>query len=158
MRKLLLILPIAVFAACDKSDKDTTYPEISTQGIDACPLGCEEYHRGDVIPFNFLFTDDTELGSYNIEIHNNFDHHTHSTSSIDCDEHEDHDDDEVHDVANAWVYNQDFAIPNDTRSYCARHDIEVPSNAAFGAYHFMIRVTDAAGWQQLHSVEIHVVE
>ncbi|MBP5715538.1 MAG: DUF4625 domain-containing protein, partial [Bacteroidales bacterium] len=41
---------------------------------------------------------------------------------------------------------------------CARHDIEVPANAAFGAYHFMIRVTDEAGWQQLHSVEIHVVE
>lgn len=153
-----MFIALAVACGSEDDDKDMTYPEISTQGIDACPLGCEEYRRGDMIPFNYLFTDDTELGSFNVEIHNNFDHHTHSTSSVDCDEHEDHDGNEVHDVANAWVYNQDFSIPADTRSYCARFDIEVPANAAFGPYHFMIRVTDAAGWQQICSVEIHIVE
>ena len=61
-----------------------TYPVINTTDIVAVPSDCEVYKRGDVIPLNFLFTDDSELGSYNVEIHNNFDHHTHSTSSVEC--------------------------------------------------------------------------
>ena len=63
------------------------------KGITANPIDCQTYHRGDVIAFNYVFEDDTELGSFNIEIHNNFEHHTHSTSTTECedeDEHEHH--------------------------------------------------------------------
>ena len=89
MKKTFLsLILLCALSACSSSDdsepKDMTYPEISDKGIVAVPTDCDVFNRGEVIPFNYLFTDDTELGSYNIEIHNNFDHHTHSTSSVEC--------------------------------------------------------------------------
>ena len=89
MKKIILsLMLLCALCACSSSDdtesKDMTYPEISDQGIVAVPIDCQVFKRGEVIPFNYLFTDDTELGAYNIEIHHNFDHHTHSTSSVEC--------------------------------------------------------------------------
>ena len=34
----------------------------------------------------------------------------------------------------------------------------IPADAALGDYHFMIRLTDRAGWQQLHAVAIKITE
>ena len=69
---LISILTLG-FTACSSSDDnestDMTYPEIKTEGITANPIDCQVYKRGEVIPVCFLFTDDTELGAYNIEIH-----------------------------------------------------------------------------------------
>lgn len=164
----LMSLPVALvcvislgFAACGSDDdtKDMTPPVISAEGIEANPINCQVYHRGETIPFSYLFADDTELGSYNIEIHNNFDHHSHSTES---DEHEgaecEDDDDHEHDSAGGryWVYNESFPIPSGTRSYAARVDIAIPEDIAPGDYHFMIRLTDRAGWQQLKAMAIIV--
>ena len=158
------------FNACSKDDdKDMTAPVISDQGITANPVNCQVYHRGDVIPFHYIMTDNEELGNYNIEIHNNFDHHSHSTVGDDHDhDHEmgecdDHDEDEhehehEHSEGNPWVYNHDFAIPAGLRQYEARHDIEIPADIAPGDYHFMVRLTDRAGWQQLHAVAIKIIE
>ena len=65
----------------DEEQKDMQQPVISEQGITANPIDCQVYQRGSVIPFHYLMTDNQELGAYNIEIHNNFDHHTHSTTA-----------------------------------------------------------------------------
>ena len=129
-----------------------TYPEISDKGIVAVPIDCQVFKRGEVIPFNYLFTDDTELGAYNIEIHHNFDHHTHSTSSVECLM------DERKQAVKPWVYNQDFTIAAGQRSYNARHDIAIPADIDAGDYHFMIRLTDRAGWQQLRAMAIKITE
>ena len=155
----------ATIVSCSNSDdetKDMTAPVISAEGITANPINCQQYRRGDTIPFHYLFTDDQELGSYNIEIHNNFDHHSHSTEADDhghgmneCDD--DDDDEHEHGEGNAWVYNQSFSIPAGSRSYDARNDIEIPADIAPGLYHFMVRLTDRAGWQQLHAVAIMIL-
>ena len=129
-----------------------TYPVISSQGIVAVPIDCEVFHRGDVIPFNYLFTDDTELGSYNIEIHHNFDHHTHSTTAIDCEL------DAKKTPQHPWVFNRDYNIPDGLRSYEATLEIAIPTDIDTGDYHFMIRLIDRAGWQQLHAVAIKIVD
>ena len=113
--------------------------------------------------------DNQELGNFNIEIHNNFDHHTHSTEADDhdhdhemgeCDDDEEHEHEHEHEHSegNAWVYNRDFTIPAGQRQYDARVDIPIPADAALGDYHFMIRLTDRAGWQQLHAVAIKITE
>ena len=78
-KNILSLILLCALGACSSSDddedsKDMTYPVINTTDIVAVPSDCEVYKRGDVIPLNFLFTDDSELGSYNVEIHNNFDH------------------------------------------------------------------------------------
>ena len=150
------------FTACggDDDDKDMNKPVISDQGITANPIDCQVYQRGTVIPFHYIFTDDTELGAYNIEIHTNADHHSHSTSSVECedeDEHE-HEHEHEHEAVKPWVFNQDFTIPAGQRTYTARIDIPIPTDIDAGDYHFMIRLTDRAGWQQLKAVAIKITE
>ena len=163
MMALITVLSLS-FTACnnDDDDKDMTPPVISAEGIIANPVNCQEYHAGDVIPFHYVMSDNRELGAYNIEIHNNFDHHSHSTEADDHDhDHEmgECDDDEhehEHSEDKAWVYNHDFTIPAGQRQYDARVDIPIPADINPGDYHFMIRLTDRAGWQQLHAVAIKI--
>ncbi len=141
------------FTSCGSDDdlRDMTKPVISEQGITANPVDCQQYHPGDVIPFHYVFTDDVELGSYNIEIHNNFEHHTHSGSAAECEL-----EPKKEAGAKAWVFNQDYTIPAGQRTYDARVDIQIPADAETGDYHFMVRLTDRAGWQQLKAVAIKV--
>ncbi len=157
MKKNMLTLTLlCALCACGSSDdeetnKDMTYPEISQEGIVANPTDCQEYQRGGVIAFNYVFKDDTELGSYNIEIHNNFDHHTHSTSSVECPM------DAKKTPTKPWIYNESSDIPSGLKIYTSRFDIPIPEDIDAGDYHFMIRLTDKAGWQQLHAVAIKIL-
>ena len=166
---LITILTLSFNACGSDDDKDMTPPVISADGITANPINCQQYHPGDVIPFHYVMLDNQELGNFNIEIHNNFDHHTHSTEADDhdhdhemgeCDDDEEHEHEHEHEHSegNAWVYNRDFTIPAGQRSYDARHDIQIPVDIDLGDYHFMIRLTDRAGWQQLHAVAIKITE
>lgn len=157
MKKLFFpFMLLCALCACSSSDddepKDMTYPVINTMDIVAVPTDCQVFQRGDVIPFNCLFTDDTELGAYNIEIHHNFDRHTHSTSSVECPM------EAQKQPVKPWVYNQDFTIPSGQRTYTARHDIAIPADIDAGDYHFMVRLTDRAGWQQLYAVAVKITE
>ncbi len=146
----LLCALCACSSSSDDDKRDQTPPVISGNGIVAVPIDCQVFNRGEVIPFNYIFTDDTELGSYNIEVHNNFDHHTHSTSSIECEM------DAKKTPVNPWVYNKDFTIPAGQTKYISSFEIPIPEDIDAGDYHFMIRLTDKAGWQQLHAVAIKI--
>ena len=161
----LFCATIIGFAACNDDEKDMTKPVITDTGIVANPINCQVYHPGEVIPFCYIFEDDTELGAYNIEVHSNFDHHSHSTEADDhdhdeCEEgHEDHEfDHEATEGTQPWVYNQDFTIPAGQHIYLAKVNIPVPAQATPGLYHFMIRLTDKAGWQQLKAIAIQIEE
>ena len=147
---------LCALCACSSSDDegnmDKQQPVISDQGIVTNPIDCQVYHRGEVMTVHYVFTDNTELGAFNIEIHNNFDHHTHSTSVVECPM----DADKA--PVKPWIYNQDFSIPAGQRQYEANVNIPIPADIDPGDYHFMIRLTDAAGWQQLHAVAIKVAE
>ena len=37
-------------------------------------------------------------------------------------------------------------------------DIDIPENIDTGDYHFMVRLTDKAGWQQLKGISLKIVE
>lgn len=183
-RNLTIIIVVActlfLLGACvsDPDDKDMTMPFIE-ESEESYPQQCEVYQPGGFIPLRCTFSDDMELGNFNVEIHNNFDHHSHSTSSVECDfdehddhdGHDDHDDEATHDeetdhdhdhdhdsYPGAWVFNQDYTIPAGQTLYKASIDIPIPEDIAEGAYHFMIRLTDRAGWQQLKSVSIKIGE
>lgn len=162
--KTNIIIPAAALAAftlllvcCGKTkEKDMIPPEIIAVGDYTSPLNCQEFHVGGVLPFAWAFSDNEELGSFNIEIHSNHDHHTHSTEAEECPEHEEGHD--HGDPVNPWVFNKDYAIPASTSYYEADIKIPIPEGIDPGEYHFMIRVTDISGWQEIKSVAIHIEE
>jgi len=162
--KTNIIIPAAALAAftlllvcCGKTkEKDMIPPEIIAVGDYTSPLNCQEFHVGGVLPFAWAFSDNEELGSFNIEIHSNHDHHTHSTEAEECPEHEEGHD--HGDPVNPWVFNKDYAIPAGTSYYEADIKIPIPEGIDPGEYHFMIRVTDISGWQEIKSVAIHIEE
>ena len=162
--KTYIIIPAAALAAftlllvcCGKTkEKDMIPPEIIAVGDYSSPLNCQEFHVGGVLPFAWAFSDNEELGSFNIEIHSNHDHHTHSTEAEECPEHEEGHD--HGDPVNPWVFNKDYAIPAGTSYYEADIKIPIPEGIDPGEYHFMIRVTDISGWQEIKSVAIHIEE
>lgn len=135
----------------DVTVNDKEKPQIE-DGALPNPIDCQQYKRGETIAFRYTFTDNVELGNFNLEIHNNFDHHTHSTSAGDCPL------DPKKNPVTPWVYNQDYTIPADLKSYEAKVDITIPKDIDPGDYHFMIRVTDKSGWQQLKAVSIKILE
>ncbi len=152
MKKIysLLLLGLVVAMAGCRDERDMELPEIITEDIVAAPSECDAYRRGDTISFCYRFRDNEELGKFNLEIHSNHDHHTHSTSAVDCEL------DPEHEPISPWVYNQDFDIAPGTSDYTAHVDIVVPEGVDLGDYHFMIRLTDQAGWQQLRSIAIKI--
>ena len=152
MSLAMALIPGVLACGDDNEPKDMTPPDITDTGITCNPVNCQVYHTGEVIPFRYVFEDNVELGNFNLEIHNNFDHHTHSTSSVECPM------DEKKQPKKPWIYNQDFSIAPGQRTYSARHDIAIPADIDAGDYHFMVRLTDRAGWQQLHAVAIKIVE
>ncbi|MBQ9705034.1 MAG: DUF4625 domain-containing protein [Paludibacteraceae bacterium] len=156
---LILTLP----TACNNSVKDLTPPVISD--TEFLPADCDIYYQGDTLTVRFSCMDDSELGNFNIEIHSNFDHHTHGTSAVDCNEDEEESNHQEKDAGHeneheetkgGWIYNRDYAIPAGRQDYTAELQIPVPPDAVKGDYHFMLRLTDAAGWQSLKGVAIHI--
>ncbi|MDR0422512.1 MAG: DUF4625 domain-containing protein [Proteiniphilum sp.] len=152
-KTILCTVAVLLLLSCGGSgDYDMEKPAIDMSGASAFPLTCDTVYRGESFTFGALFTDNRELGNYNIEIHNNFDHHSHSTDNTPCAP------DERKAPVNPFIYNRDFRIPAGTVSLEVRNSIPVPEDVDTGDYHFMIRLTDRAGWQQLKAVSIKVRE
>ena len=50
----------------------------------------------------------------------------------------------------------DYIIAGGQKRYEARQNIDIPTDIDPGDYHFVIRVTDKTGWQQILAVEIEI--
>ena len=74
----LLAMSVFAFISCDDSDSDTTKPVIELSE----PEEGQELKIGDEhgVHFEMDLSDDVMLKSYMIEIHSNFDHHSHGKS------------------------------------------------------------------------------
>ncbi len=151
LKKIFICLAILSFLyACKDDDKDMEKPVIDMSSDNAFPQNCVVLYRGESFYFRATFYDNQELGSYNIEIHDNFDHHSHSTDNIECELEADKD------PINAYIENQNFQIPEGNKFFEAENEIYIPADVDTGDYHFMVRLTDKAGWQQLKGVSIKI--
>lgn len=120
------------FNGC-KEDSDTENPVINliepAEG-DALQIGGEHG-----VHFEAKFTDNESLASYKVNIHPDFDEHTHTHSSI---------------LASDAAETVDFQFEkswtlsglNASRHH---HEIIIPENATPGIYHLVVYCTDAAG-------------
>ncbi|WP_421918126.1 DUF4625 domain-containing protein [Marinifilum sp.] len=161
MKKKNLILLIAFFvllatACSDDSEVDTTKPTIDINFEDAFPKNCETIYFGETFVLKLRFSDNVELGSYSIDIHNNFDHHSHSTEVTECDL------DPVKEPVIPFVYIEDYSIPTGLKEYETNISISIPSENEGvlldeGDYHFFISLTDKEGWSTQKGLSIKML-
>jgi hypothetical protein len=149
---LCLVLMLALSnCSKDKAEPiDTAYPEIDLAGQHAFPKQCSVIKRGEKFVFRALVSDNAQLGSLNLDIHHNFDHHTHSTELAECDLAP------VKQAVKPFLLIRNVTIPGGLKSFEVSTEIEVPVDIDPGDYHFMIRLTDKEGWQTIKGLSIKI--
>ncbi len=156
---VLFVLFLSVFS-CKKDDDemiDKDKPTIDLSIENAFPKSCDTLYFGQTFTIKVLLSDNAELGSYNIDIHNNFDHHTHSTEFESCDENP------VKTPVNPFVLIQDYDIPVSSKTYTVELPMTLPiSNQTApydeGDYHFQITVIDKEGWSIMKGLNVKILQ
>lgn len=144
---------LVLLAACSKKDQeaiDTIYPEIDVLTASAFPKQCSEVQRGQSFTAKIHVSDNKELGSVSIDIHHNFDHHSHSTEVTACNM------EAIKTPVKPMVLIQTIPIPGGQTNYVAEQVINIPGDADPGDYHFLIRVTDKEGWQTIKGLSFKI--
>lgn len=151
-----LLLILVVFITCNKEEIDDQKPEIDLTISGAFPQNCETLYFGEPFIFKALFSDNAELGSFSIDIHNNFDHHSHSTEVTECSL------DPTKAPANPYVSIEDYDIPEGQDSYETSIVITIPNSDSKGEfdegdYHFFISLVDKEGWSVQKGLNIKIL-
>ena len=175
MKKLLTIIASALImsaiTSCDNDDDktiDTEKPQINASIDGASPANAATFYFGEEIPVKLLLTDNEELGSFSVNIHNNFDHHSHSTEE-EGEEYHDHEEGEENhhhegEDGDAFQFTQDYTIPAGSTQFLIDTKISLPVKSddgdeyEGGDYHFMITVTDKAGFSIFKAFEIKILQ
>lgn len=152
LKYIAIIFLLGFITACkkDETNIDTEYPVIDVTSSSAFPIQCSTLTRGQKFTFKAKFSDNVALGSYSLDIHNNFDHHSHSTEVSDCAM------DAKKTPIKPFLFINTFQIPSGTNSYEAINEITIPADIDPGDYHFLIKVTDKEGWQTLKGISIKI--
>ncbi len=126
--KRLWLLPLAAiaFTACKKDEPDTTAPTISI----STPTNEQKVAIGGSFKLSGTISDDMELASYQVDIHE-AEGHSHDHKSGD------------HDHSEEWEVKKNFNITG--TSHTVDVNFGVPSNAEKGEYHVIINALDKAG-------------
>ncbi len=148
---VFMIMLMAAAWACSKEDIDDEPPVIIMSEPHHSPQPCDTVYAGETFMFRATFTDNEELGAYSIDIHHNFDHHSHSTDYEECEL--DPTKDPTDDV---FLFIETYTIPDGQITYDAEVPIEVPENADPGDYHLFVALTDKEGWQTIKGFGIKV--
>lgn len=164
MKKLrlfsFLIGLILFLSSCSENENiDTEKPVIDITMQDAFPVNCDTLYFGETVEIKLLFSDNTELGSssaYSIDIHNNFDHHSHSTEVTECEL------DPIKDPVNPYVFIESYDIPSGLSEYETNVSFSIPSSDGDtvydeGDYHFYISLTDKEGWSTQMGLSIKML-
>lgn len=134
----------------DAAEIDSTYPEIDINTANAFPKQCSVIKRGEKFTFKAQVSDNVELGALSVDIHHNFDHHSHSTEVSNCNM------EAVKTAIKPYLLIKQVSIPSGQKTYEATAEFDVPADIDAGDYHFLIRLTDKAGWQTIKGISIKI--
>ena len=151
-----LLFILFVFVTCNDKEVDDQDPEIDLSISDAFPVNCDTLYFGETFTFKVLFTDNVELGSFSIDIHNNFDHHSHTTEVTACNL------DDVKEPVNPYLSIEEYDIPEGLDVYETSLEITIPdgnSKDKFdeGDYHFFISLVDKTGWSAQKGLSVKMM-
>jgi hypothetical protein len=129
----IFFLLVVVSCSEDSDPIDITAPTIELHD----PVSGEYMEAGDYAHLEAMLTDDIELATYNLEIHENFDGHAHGRIAASNED----------PSLIKWSFNQSFEVPSGLFEYEAVHEdeIEIPSNTLAGPYHYILQAIDASG-------------
>ncbi|WP_207515275.1 DUF4625 domain-containing protein [Longitalea luteola] len=156
MKKQLTLIGMLVamtIAGCSKDaneEPDTEYPAIDISA-NTFPQQCSEIKRGETFTYRVRFSDNRELGSSSVDIHHNFDHHSHSTVIEPCNL------EPKKTAVKPFLLIRTYDIPAGLKTYDLNQQIQVPADVDPGDYHFSIRVTDKEGWQSIKGLSIKII-
>lgn len=156
----LLSLPLLLLlltSACQKDkETDTQKPVIDLSFAEAFPINCDTLYFGQSFLLKLKLSDNVQLGSYSIEIHNNFDHHSHSTEVTHCTL------DPKKEAVNPYLLIGDYTIPEGLQEYETNLSVNIPAGNTSGLfdegdYHFFISLTDHEGWSDQKGLSIKLL-
>lgn len=153
---IILATLIFLFSCENNEDIDKEKPVINLAITDTFPVNCDTLYFGESFILKMRFIDNAALGSYSIDIHNNFDHHSHSTEVTECSF------DPIKEPVNPFLFIEDYNIPASQSEYQTNMSISIPSgngNGAYdeGDYHFFISLTDKEGWSAQKGLSIKML-
>lgn len=150
---ILLMLLVGILSCTkddNKTEKDTEKPAITINYDGGFPKSCEELERGKTYTFKVQVSDNVGLASYAIEIHHNFDHHTHDDQGSNCEL------EPVKSPKNPFKHLESYSIESKPKKYEISQEIIIPDDVDTGNYHCQISVIDLTGWQSRTSVDIKI--
>ncbi|CAM1371961.1 DUF4625 domain-containing protein [Tenacibaculum xiamenense] len=153
MKKLGLLLLITIITtACSSNDEepDTTKPTITVQYQGGFPQSCDVLEKGNEYILKLKVADNISVEKYAVDIHHNFDHHTHDDQGAQCEL------DPIKTPINAFLYRESFTISNSPKEYEINQKINIPNDVDSGDYHCSISVIDGTGWQSRTSIDIKI--
>ncbi len=154
MKNILYLGIFILIASCSSDNsvaKDEQKPTISVNYEDGFPQGCTELKRGETYAFRANVTDNRALASYSLNIHNNFDHHTHDDQGAKCDL------DPIKQAVNPFIFIKNYNIEEGLTSYEINISLAIPDDIDTGDYHCAYSVTDETGWQSRTSIDIKII-
>lgn len=124
-----LLIFSSLFLSCSDDDGDTTAPVIKLKA----PGEGAILKIGSDVHFELELYDNEMLASYKVDIHNNFDSHTHTRA--------------LNSESNtiAFSFQKTWDVSGLKNASIHHHEIIIPENATPGKYHLMVYCTDAAG-------------
>lgn len=156
MKKIIstLFILITLMVSCSKEkelvDREKPTIDVSNSIFE----GCAKIKKG--VPFTFTaeFKDNIALAAYSIDIHHNFDHHTHSTEAElnECILQP------IKQATNPFKKDEVYKIEGGVKTFQATQEFEIPKDYESGNYHFMVKVTDHEGWTTLKGLSFEVID
>ena len=153
---LIALFALIVVASCVKDDdREILPPEIEI----ISPWFCDTIYFDEPVMYRFKITDESNvgLGNFSMDIHNNFNHHSHgSHESCTMDPVRT----AVHPYENVWIVN----LPDDQSEYLLEMEITMPlmkddqHEHDQGDYHFHIYITNSEGYQTFTSLDVKLLK
>jgi hypothetical protein len=130
---LSIVSLLVISTSCNKPDKTRPVIEAHT------PENNSSFVQGGEIIVSATFTDDKELQQYKINIHSDYDSHSHSTLSA--------------------YWNEDFIGDLSGNNQTITRTLSIPEDATPGPYHLMLYCVDAAGNEaRAVSIDVEILE
>jgi len=125
---LPLLVVFATFISCKKESNPTVEPGDTSPPtiVVATPTQEENFTGGNAIPFKATFSDNISLSEYRIEMHSDFDGHSHEKLST-------------------VPFYFDTIVSTTGKQHTGEFPIQIPLDVTAGKYHFIVTCIDAAG-------------